>query len=341
MDTLSCEISGLSAATEYVVRVAARNAVGLSGFSVEANASTLASLVPRITEFGPQSASAHELSISWEIETCSATGYELQLRKSGTDAWGHDMKASHSDTLAQTFTKLKSTSTYEARVRATGPAGNSAWSELAAAETHMSMSDKLHEVKVKLDEVIGDSCPDVELDVENMKIILHDMINFKGGKAVILAEDMPVQMQLEKTIVALFNIVTEKGFRMFHLRFDGHVHPTGKEMKCLVISYFRAAELARRVVHAGCPSEFLHSYGYGQSRPVTSDKKKADQNRRVEINFLDHHDIKKVDKDACQLWSKIRTSPEFVKFTEDHSCYGEEDVIESMESYAPHGANPI
>jgi hypothetical protein len=47
---------------------------------------------------------------------------------------------------------------------------------------------------------------------------------------------------------------------MFLIHFDGHVHPTDKDRRCLVISHFRAAELMRHVVKAECPNEFLHAY---------------------------------------------------------------------------------
>jgi outer membrane protein OmpA-like peptidoglycan-associated protein len=174
----------------------------------------------------------------------------------------------------------------------------------------------------------------VDIDVEQMKIVLSDEINFKGGKTVIQKDDLPVQTQLEKTIVALYTILQSKGYDMFHIRFDGHVHPTGKDMRCLVISYFRAAGLVRRVAKAGCPKEFLHSYGYGQRMPVTSDKKKADLNRRVEINFLGHHHIEQMDADALKLWAEIETTADFDMVVQDPASFGHEYV---QSDYAPYG----
>jgi len=239
------------------------------------------------------------------------------------------------------FHKLKSNTEYEWRVKSEGPGGESGWTDVGRATTMKSVADKLHEVKIELDEELGDTCRDVEIDVEKMKIVLSDEINFKGGKAIIQPDDMSVQEQLQKTIVCLYTILKRKGYDMFHIRFDGHVHPTGKDHKCLVISYFRAAELVRRVVKAGCPGEFLHAYGYGQRMPVTSDKKKADMNRRVEINFLDHHHIEQMDEDARKLWAEIREFDEFKTFWGNHANYGDDTSKEEKADYAPHGADPI
>jgi len=105
-------------------------------------------------------------------------------------------------------------------------------------------------------------------------------------------------------------------------------------MRCLVISYFRAAEIVRRVVNAGCPHEFLHAYGYGQRMPVTSNKKEADMNRRVEIGFLDHHHIESMDDDARKLWAEITPTEQFEVFTEEPASF---DHPYHGEVYAPHG----
>jgi len=262
------------------------------------------------------------------------TSYELQFRKVGDSAWSKNVPVSGSSTLDFKFTKLNSSTEYEWRVCAVSEGGLSAFSSVGKATTLKSVKEKLHEVKIELDIELGDSCPDVSVDVEQMKIVLSDEINFKGGKAVIQPDDLPVQAQLEKTIVALYTILKSKGYDMFHIRFDGHVHPTGKDMRCLVISYFRAAELVRRVVKAGCPKEFLHAYGYGQRMPVTSDKKKADLNRRVEINFLDHHHIEEMDSDARKLWAEIEATEEFAKFVGETASFGHGYT---QSDYAPHG----
>jgi len=344
-DTLTIEISCLTATTKYAAQICAVNSVGESPFSELATATTLAAAVvaPAAPEIvNTVSNTPHSIDVTWKPPAdTEVTGFELQYRKVGDDKWAPDVPVKDGTTVNFCIPKLKSNTKYEWRVMAKGPGGQSEWTDLGRTTTQMSVKEKLHEVMIEMDAELGDSCPDIDVDVEKMKIILNDEINFKGGKAVIMDDDLHVQAQLEKTIVTLYKILMKKGYDMFHIRFDGHVHPTGKDMRCLVISYFRAAELVRRVVKAGCPGEFLHAYGYGQRMPVTSDKKHADLNRRVEINFLDHHHIEQMDADACQLWAEIRTTDEFKKFTNDGAAYGDPDHNEDMKDYAPHGANPI
>ena len=340
-DTLTTEIDGLIASTKYTVRICAVNSVGASGWSSEADATTLtpALKAPNAPEVATTlGMSPSVIDVTWTppapISGVKITSHELQFRQAGDSAWSKNVAVPGCAKLDFKFAKLKSSTEYEWRVCAVSEGGVSAFSSIGKATTLKSVKEKLHEVKVELDIELGDSCPDVDIDVEQMKIVLSDEINFKGGKAVIQKDDLPVQAQLEKTIVALYTILQCKGYDMFHIRFDGHVHPTGKDMRCLVISYFRAAELVRRVVKAGCPKEFLHAYGYGQRMPITSDKKKADLNRRVEINFLDHHHIEQMDSDARELWAEIEVTGDFDKFVAEPASFGHEYV---KHDYAPHG----
>merc|ERR1719413_211764 len=95
-------------------------------------------------------------------------------------------------------------------------------------------------------------------------------------------------------------------------------------MRCLVISYFRAAELARRVHKAGCPRKFFHPYGWGQRKPLTTDKDKADENRRVDISFWDEHAIRRAAHEAEKMWQEIKPTSEFVDFVKDRTNFDHE-----------------
>jgi outer membrane protein OmpA-like peptidoglycan-associated protein len=260
------------------------------------------------------------------------TGYELQFRKSGTVAWSANTPIEGGTKLDHKLGKLEANVEYEWRVCAVSAGRMSEFSSIGKVATQKSVAQKLHEVKTELDAQLGNTCPDVSIDVLRRKIVLSDEINFEGGKAVILAEDLPIQAQLEKTIVSLYTILKSKGYDMLHIRFDGHVHPTGKDMRCLVISYFRAAEIVRRVANAGCPNEFLHAYSYGQRMPVTSDKKKADLNRRVDINFVDLDQIESMDEDMRKLWKEITPTEQFDTFVKEPASF---DRPYQREVYAP------
>jgi outer membrane protein OmpA-like peptidoglycan-associated protein len=174
----------------------------------------------------------------------------------------------------------------------------------------------------KLAAAIGDSCPDVYIDFENKTIVVKEDINFTAGKANILEEDLPLVGQLERTVVTLYRILKEVNYKMLHIRIDGHVHPTGKDMRCLVISYFRAAEMVRRIRLAGCPAEYLHAYGYGQRQPLTLNKHRADDNRRVDITIVDQHNVGALNDQAGALWKEISATSDFTKCVTTEGFFG-------------------
>ena len=91
----------------------------------------------------------------------------------------------------------------------------------------------------------------VSFDCFNRKLVMKDPVNFVGGKAQVVPEDVPVANEICECLQALYMATQSLGWDMMHIEFDGHVHPTGKDMKCLVISYFRAAEIVRRVAEVG------------------------------------------------------------------------------------------
>ena len=76
-----------------------------------------------------------------------------------------------------------------------------------------------------------------------------------GGKDVVVAEDLPQLDQIALLCFTVYEVLKFFGWEMFHLQLDGHVHPTGKETKCLIISYFRALTVAEAMTAAGVPSK--------------------------------------------------------------------------------------
>ena len=115
---------------------------------------------------------------------------------------------------------------------------------------------KLRNVQRELDTRIGNSCPDIVVDVLGKRLIMKEAINFIGGKAQICVEDMYIVKQLIVVIKTLYEIVGDE--EMIHVRVDGHVQDTGKPERCLIISYFRAAEIVRNIAKH-IPKKFVHS----------------------------------------------------------------------------------
>lgn len=199
----------------------------------------------------------------------------------------------------------------------------------------MDWDTRMRIVKEKVEDRLAGKCPDISIDIDSMAILLKDQIKFKPGKADIQEADLRIMRQLERTVVALSELLEDQQ-GLCHIRIDGHVHPTGKDMRCLVISYFRAAEIVRRIRKAGCPADFLLAYGYGQRQPISHHKKHADANRRVEITIIDQMHYDKAQQGAMTLWSDISSTREFNQCITTEKFFGE--TFEDLSAYCPPGA---
>jgi hypothetical protein len=207
------------------------------------------------------------------------------------------------------------------------------------------LQDSLWEVRarvlqVEVDFFCGDACPDVNFDCFNRKLCMQDPLNFVGGKAQIVPEDLDLMKQISTCIMALFLGTKKLGWPMFHIQMDGHVHPTGKDMRCLVISFFRAAEVRRLCVEFGVPGNFLHVYGYGGTKPVGA----KDANRRVEIELLrdldgdgevDSNDVAMAIGKARSLWKKIAKTADFAEAEGDPTFVGDPNKVMPITAYKP------
>lgn len=208
--------------------------------------------------------------------------------------------------------------------------------QLSAIEEEIVMA-KLRNVQIELDKRVGSSCPDIKVEVMQKKIILLDTINFEGGKAQIKVEDMHVCNQLCRIITFLYEIMGDE--EMIHVRIDGHVHDTGKPDKCLIISYFRAAEIARNLAKY-VPKKFIHSFGYGGTKPVS--KIDTSLNRRVEISLLvSEKAVLDCCTSGCELWGKIIQLKECEKLLADPKFAGDPNVSVPLRMYEPNDPSKI
>jgi OOP family OmpA-OmpF porin len=109
-------------------------------------------------------------------------------------------------------------------------------------------------------------------------IVLHD-ITFETDKAVLTAE---AKKSLDNVIAGL------KGQPTMELQIDGHTDSTGGAAHNLKLSKERAASAKKYLVDSGIAASRLQTEGYGETKPVASNKTKAGraENRRVEFKVL-------------------------------------------------------
>jgi len=232
------------------------------------------------------------------------------------------------------FTTTTTTTTTYTTSTVTSEGGEVTETSTSSSEKTMSRHDQLMHIQAEVEKRCGATCPDVYLDVENKRIMLKSELNFKGGKATLMPDSEALMQQITTMIDCLYECLKEEGWAMFHLQFDGHVHPTGQENRCLVISYFRAAEVILRVQEGGTPKEFLHPFSFGGTRPTGDNAK----DRRVELHILTE-DVAAAEAKGVGLWEEIKVLPEFTSLTEDPSFvkhHGGEGTMIDMTLYEPY-----
>ena len=124
-----------AASTLYSYRVKATNAVGSSGYSNTATATTpAAGTVPAApTSLTATAVSRSQINLAWG-DVATETGYKVERSSNRTSAWAQ-IATTAADTPAYTNTGLPRLTTYYYRVRATNAAGDSPYSAIASATT--------------------------------------------------------------------------------------------------------------------------------------------------------------------------------------------------------------
>ena len=104
-------------------------------------------------------------------------------------------------------------------------------------------------------------------------------ILFDTGKA-------SFQKQTFAVLQAMVAILKEYPSAKFHL--EGHTDSDGKDTFNLQLSKERAAAVRTFLIENGIGADRLTSEGYGETKPVASNKTKAGkaQNRRVEVKLV-------------------------------------------------------
>ncbi|MCP4867593.1 MAG: OmpA family protein [Proteobacteria bacterium] len=127
-----------------------------------------------------------------------------------------------------------------------------------------------------------DGCPDdVIAVVTGEKIVILQKILFVFGKDRILRRSYPVLDAVEQTLRDNPGITK--------IRIEGHTDDKGSDSSNQKLSENRAAAIMRHLVKAGIGPERLVAVGYGEARPIDTNKTEEgrERNRRVEFTILD------------------------------------------------------
>ncbi|MFP2933001.1 OmpA family protein, partial [Pyxidicoccus sp. 3LG] len=128
-----------------------------------------------------------------------------------------------------------------------------------------------------------DGCPDkgkVKVQVDGERILILEKVYFATSKDIILARSFPLLKQVAAVLRA--NPQVEL------LRIEGHTDDQGNDAMNLDLSKRRAANVRAFLIKEGIAAERLESEGYGEAKPVDTNKtaKGRENNRRVEFNIL-------------------------------------------------------
>ncbi|WP_240360320.1 adventurous gliding motility protein AgmC [Pyxidicoccus caerfyrddinensis] len=128
-----------------------------------------------------------------------------------------------------------------------------------------------------------DGCADkgkVKVLVDGERILILEKVYFATGKDVILARSFPLLKQVAAVLRA--NPQVEL------LRIEGHTDDQGNDAKNLDLSKRRANNVRKFLVNEGILPVRLESAGYGETKPVDTNKtaEGRENNRRVEFTIL-------------------------------------------------------
>jgi OOP family OmpA-OmpF porin len=127
--------------------------------------------------------------------------------------------------------------------------------------------------------VANKGCPEVTEEVQKQLNEYAKTILFDTGKSSIKKES-------EEVLSDIIDILKEYPTAKFSI--DGHTDSVGSEKLNQRLSDSRALEVKEYLVENGIDEFRLSSMGYGEDKPIASNRTKAGraQNRRVEINLV-------------------------------------------------------
>jgi uncharacterized repeat protein (TIGR01451 family)/uncharacterized protein (TIGR03382 family) len=130
-----------------------------------------------------------------------------------------------------------------------------------------------------------DGCPDKgkeRVRVEGQKILILDKVYFATNKDVILVRSFPLLQQVGQVLRA--------NPHLLKVRVEGHTDSQSSDAFNLDLSQRRANSVRKHLIEKeGIAAERLEAVGYGESKPVDTNKTAAgrENNRRVEFIILE------------------------------------------------------
>jgi outer membrane protein OmpA-like peptidoglycan-associated protein len=129
-----------------------------------------------------------------------------------------------------------------------------------------------------------DGCPDQgksKVEVKAGKILILEKVYFATNKDVVLERSFPLLQQVASVLRA--------NPQLTKVRIEGHTDSQGDDAFNLDLSQRRANSVMRILVERGIAAERLEAVGYGETKPVDTNKTAAgrENNRRVEFTILE------------------------------------------------------
>jgi len=128
-----------------------------------------------------------------------------------------------------------------------------------------------------------DGCPDEgksKVRLESNRIVILDKVYFATAKDVILPKSFNLLQQVAS--------VLKNNPQIEKLRVEGHTDDQGNDASNLKLSQRRSITVRNFLIREGVAVERLEAEGYGETKPVDTNKTAAgrENNRRVEFNIL-------------------------------------------------------
>ncbi|WP_257461735.1 OmpA family protein [Archangium lipolyticum] len=129
-----------------------------------------------------------------------------------------------------------------------------------------------------------DGCPDqgkTKVEVKAGKILILEKVYFATNKDVVLPRSFPLLQQVASVLRA--------NPQLTKVRIEGHTDNQGDDAFNMDLSQRRSNSVMRILVERGIAAERLEAVGYGETKPVDTNKTAAgrENNRRVEFTILE------------------------------------------------------